>query len=185
MRRTPLLQLAAPIDALNASVGKAMRWLVLAAVLVSAGNATVRYGFDTGSNAWLEVQWYLVSAVFLLGAGDALREGVHVRIDLLAGRLSHRAQAWIDIFGASFMLLPAAAVIGWYGWESFLLAWQSGEVSPDAGGLVRWPARLLVPAGFALLILQAIAETLKRAAFLRGECDWHPRAPAHDAATQA
>ena len=175
MRRTPLLLLAAPIDALNAHVGKLMRWLVLAAVFLSAGNAAVRYGLDWGSNAWLEAQWYLVSAVFLLGAGDALREGAHVRIDLLAGRLPLRAQAWIDIFGAICMLLPAASVITWYGWDAFVAAWQSGEVSPDAGGLVRWPARLLVPAGFALLILQAAAETLKRAAFLRGECEWHPQ----------
>ena len=126
------------------------------------------------SNAWLEVQWYLVSAVFLLGAGYALREGAHVRIDLVAGRLSWRAQAWIDIFGAVFMLLPACAIIAWYGWDTFLLAWNSSEVSTDAGGLVRWPARLLVPAGFMLLILQAASETIKRVAFLRGQFAWSP-----------
>lgn len=171
------LKLAALIDALNGRIGRTVHWLVLLAVLISAGNATARYGFNASSNAWLEVQWYLFSAVFLLGAGYGLRESAHVRIDLLAGRLSWRAQAWIDIFGGLFMLLPAAAIIAWYGWDSFLLAWQSNEVSTDAGGLVRWPVRLLVPAGFALLILQGLAETIKRVAFLRGQYDWQP--PGH------
>lgn len=174
MRLTPLLKFAALVDALNGRVGHVTRWLVLAAVLISAGNAGTRYGLHMSSNAWLEVQWYLVSAVFLLGAGYALREGAHVRIDLVAARLSWRTQAWIDIFGALFMLLPASAVIGWYGWDAFVLAWQSNEVSTDAGGLVRWPARLLIPAGFALLVLQAVAETIKRVAFLRGEYAWSP-----------
>ena len=171
---TWLLKLAALVDAVNGRVGRAVQWLVLAAVLISAGNATARYGLNAGSNAWLEVQWYLFSAIFLLGAGYALREGAHVRIDLVAGRLSRRAQAWIDIFGGVFMLLPASALILWFGWDAFLLSWQSGEVSTDAGGLVRWPVKLLVPAGFALLILQGIAETIKRAAFLRGRCEWYP-----------
>jgi TRAP-type mannitol/chloroaromatic compound transport system permease small subunit len=177
---TWLLKLAALIDAVNGLVGRAVQWLVLAAVLISAGNATARYGLNAGSNAWLEVQWYLFSAIFLLGAGYALREGAHVRIDLLAGRLSRRAQAWIDIFGALFMLLPASAIILWFGWDAFWLSWQSGEVSTDAGGLARWPVKLLVPAGFALLILQGIAETIKRAAFLRGRIEWCPpgQAPA-------
>ena len=182
MSLAPLLRIATWIDALNGAVGRMVYWLVLAAVLISAGNAGARYGLNAGSNAWLEVQWYLFSAIFLLGAGYALREGAHVRIDLVAGRLSRRAQAWIDIFGAVFMLLPVSAIILWYGWDAFLLSWRENEVSTDAGGLLRWPVKLLIPAGFALLILQGIAETIKRAAFLRGGHDWHPpgQAPGHE-----
>lgn len=174
------LRLAGLIDDLNGRVGRAVYWLVLVAVLVSATNAAARYGLNAGSNAWLELQWYLFSAIFLLGAGYALREGAHVRIDLVAARFSHRTQAWIDIFGGVFMLLPAAAIILWYGWDAFAASWQMNEVSTDAGGLVRWPVKLLIPAGFALLILQGVAETIKRVAFLRGQYDWHPsgQAPA-------
>lgn len=177
-----LLKLAALIDDLNGRVGRATYWLVLVAVLVSTANALARYGFSAGSNAWLELQWYLFSAIFLLGGGYALREGAHVRIDLVAGRLSHRTQAWIDIAGALFMLLPASAIIAWYGWDAFAASWQMDEVSTDAGGLVRWPVKLLIPAGFALLILQGVSETIKRVAFLRGEFAWHPpgQAPAPD-----
>jgi TRAP-type mannitol/chloroaromatic compound transport system permease small subunit len=171
---TSLLKLAALIDDLNGRVGRAVYWLVLLAVLVSASNAVARYGFNTSSNAWLELQWYLFSAVFLLGAGYGLREGAHVRIDLVAARFSPRAQAWIDIFGGLFMLLPAAAVILWYGWDAFALSWRLDEMSTDAGGLARWPVKLLIPAGFALLILQGLAETIKRAAFLLGRHDWRP-----------
>jgi TRAP-type mannitol/chloroaromatic compound transport system permease small subunit len=176
-----LLKLAALIDALNGRVGRAVYWLVLVAVLVSASNAVARYGFNAGSNAWLELQWYLFSAVFLLGAGYGLREGTHVRIDLLAGRLPPRAQAWIDIFGGVFMLLPAAAIILWYGWDAFAASWRLGEMSTDAGGLVRWPVKLLIPAGFALLLLQGVAETIKRVAYLRGQYDWRPPGQAPDA----
>lgn len=183
---SPLLKLAALIDDLNGRVGRAVYWLVLLAVLVSAANALARYGLNAGSNAWLELQWYLFSAIFLLGGGYALREGAHVRIDLLAGRLSPRAQAWIDIFGGLFMLLPAAAIILWFGWDAFAASWRMGEVSTDAGGLVRWPVKLLIPAGFALLILQGVSETIKRAAFLRGGYDWRPpgHAPAADGAAK-
>lgn len=169
---SPLLKLAFLIDGLNGRVGRAIHWLVLVAVLVSATNALARYGFSSGSNAWLELQWYLFSAIFLLGAGYALKEGAHVRIDLVAGRLSRRTQAWIDIFGGVFMLLPAAAIILWYGWDAFASSWRIHEVSTDAGGLVRWPVKLLIPAGFALLILQGVSETIKRAAFLLGRYDW-------------
>ena len=175
-----LLRLSRLIDGLNQVAGRLVGGLVLVVVLISASNALARYGLNVGSTAWLEVQWYLFSAIFLLGAGYALREGAHVRIDLVAGRLSRRAQAWIDIFGGVFMLLPASAIILWYGWDAFLLSWRENEVSTDAGGLLRWPVKLLVPAGFALLILQGLAETIKRVAFLRGQYDWHPpgQAPA-------
>ncbi len=180
-----LLKLAALIDDLNGRVGRAVYWLVLVAVLVSASNAVARYGFNASSNAWLELQWYLFSAVFLLGAGYGLREGAHVRIDLIAGRLSRRTQAWIDVFGGVFMLLPAAAIILWFGWDAFAESWRQGEMSTDAGGLVRWPVKLLIPAGFALLILQGLAETIKRVAFLRGQYDWHPAGAAGDGAAPA
>ncbi|MCW5591804.1 MAG: TRAP transporter small permease subunit [Burkholderiales bacterium] len=175
-----LLKLAALIDEINGRVGRAVYWLVLVAVVVSAVNALARYGFNASSNAWLELQWYLFSAIFLLGAGYGLREGAHVRIDLIAGRFSHRTQAWIDVFGGVFMLLPASAIILWYGWDAFATSWHMNEVSTDAGGLVRWPVKLLIPAGFALLILQGVSETIKRAAFLLGRLDWHPpgQAPA-------
>ena len=163
-----LLRLAATIDALTEWVGRGARWLVLLTALISAGNATARYGFNTSSNAWLEIQWYLFAAVFLLCAGYALKHNQHVRIDVVAGRFSRRAQAWIEIFGTVLFLLPMALLILWLSWPVFVDSWRSGEVSTNANGLVLWPARLLVPLGFALLVLQGLAELVKRVAFLRG-----------------
>src|SRR5688572_1853374 len=163
-----LIAVARGIDALTERVGRAARWLILAAVLISAGNALARYAFNLSSNAWLEIQWYLFAAVFLLCAGYALKHGQHVRIDVISGRFSPRARAWLDIFGTVFFLLPMAILILALSWPVFLDSWRSGEVSANANGLVLWPARLLVPAGFALLVLQGIAELLKRIAFLRG-----------------
>jgi TRAP-type mannitol/chloroaromatic compound transport system permease small subunit len=135
----PLLRFARLIDALNERIGRFTTWLVLACVLISAANATARYGFNLSSNAFLEIQWYLFSVVFLCAAGYALRHNAHVRIDLVSGRLSPRARAWIDVFGGLFMLLPASAIILWYGWGAFLESWRIGEMSGDAGGLPRWP----------------------------------------------
>lgn len=163
-----LLELSCAIDALNNRVGRALRWLVLVAVLVSAGNATVRYLFNISSNAWLEVQWYLFSAVFLLCAGYTLLHNQHVRIDIVSGRLSRTARAWIDILGTLFFLMPMAVLILWLSWPVFVDAWTTGEMSSNAGGLMLWPARLLVPAGFLLLILQGVSELIKRVAFLAG-----------------
>jgi TRAP-type mannitol/chloroaromatic compound transport system permease small subunit len=163
-----LLRLSRWIDALTEVVGKAASWLILAAVLVSAGNAVVRYAFNRSSNAWLEVQWYLFAAVFLLCAGYALKHNQHVRIDVLAGRLSRRAQAGLEIFGTVFFLLPVALLVLWLSWPVFVDSWRSGEVSTNANGLVLWPARLLVPAGFALLVLQGFSELIKRVGFLAG-----------------
>jgi TRAP-type mannitol/chloroaromatic compound transport system permease small subunit len=163
-----LLRAAGWVDALNERAGRLVAWLVLAAVLVSAGNASMRYAFNLSSNAWLEIQWYLFSAVFLLGAGYALRRNAHVRVDVLAGRLSPRGQAWIDIFGALVFLLPMAIMIGYLSWPMFWQSFTGGEVSSDAGGLLRWPVKILIPAGFALLSLQACAEIIKRVAFLMG-----------------
>jgi TRAP-type mannitol/chloroaromatic compound transport system permease small subunit len=163
-----LLALSRAIDALNEHVGRLTYWLILAAVLISAGNAVVRYSLNMSSNAWLEIQWYLFSFVFLFCAGYTLLHNQHVRIDVISGQLSGRARAWIDIFGTVFFLMPMAIAIMWLSWPVFLDAYQSGEVSTNAGGLTVWPGRLMLPVGFFLLILQGVSELIKRIAFLRG-----------------
>jgi TRAP-type mannitol/chloroaromatic compound transport system permease small subunit len=163
-----LLKLSRAIDWLNDRIGGALKWLVLAAVLVSAGNATSRYMLDIASNAWLELQWYLFSAVFLLCAGYTLRHNEHIRIDVVNSHLSTRTQMWIDVFGLVFFLIPMTVIIMWLSWPIFVNAYESGEVSVNAGGLIRWPARLMVPVGFFLLLIQGISELIKRVAFLRG-----------------
>ena len=163
-----LLALARGIDALNGAVGRAVKWLVLVATLVSAGNAVMRYGFDLSSNAWLELQWYLFALIFLLGAGYTHLHNGHVRIDVLYGRFGARARAWVDLLGGLLFLLPMAGLIGWLGWSAFTNSWAVGETSPDSGGLLRWPIKLAIPLGFGLLFLQGVAESIKRAAFLTG-----------------
>lgn len=155
------------MDTVNERIGRGARWLVLVTVLVSAGNALARYGFDISSNAWLELQWYLFAAIVLLGAGYTLKHNGHVRIDLIYGRLGIRAQAWVDMLGSLFFLLPMALLLAWLGWQGFAEAWSIGERSPDAGGLLRWPVRLLIPLGFALLGLQGMAEIARRIIYLR------------------
>lgn len=164
-----LLRLAGLIDTLNERVGRAVLWLIGLTTAISAGNAIARYGFNASSNAWLEIQWYLFGAIFLLGAGYTLKHNGHVRIDVLHGRLSARAQAWIDLAGGLLFLLPFCVLMLMLSWPGFVESLARGEVSPDAGGLVRWPVRLLIPLGFALLALQGIAEVIKRAAVLRGK----------------
>ena len=163
-----LLRVSRVIDSLNERIGAIFRWLILLAVLISAGNAFVRYLFNTSSNAWLELQWYLFAAVFLLCAGYALLRNDHVRIDVVFDQLSHRTRAWIDIFGLLVFLLPFAALIIWLGWPVFVQSFSHGEVSSDAGGLIRWPVKLLIPLGFLLLLLQGISELIKRIGFLQG-----------------
>jgi len=163
-----LLSLSHLIDKLNERVGLTVSWLVLAAVLISAANAVVRKGFNVSSNAFLEIQWYLFSVVFLFCAGYTLLRNQHVRIDVIAGRLSPQAQAWIDILGTLFFLLPMSLTIMWLSWPVFIEAYQRQEVSTNAGGLIIWPARLLVPIGFFLLVIQGISELIKRIAFLKG-----------------
>ena len=163
-----LLRCSRLIDAINEHVGKTVYWLVLAMVLLSAGNAIVRKVFNYSSNAYLEAQWYMFSAVFLLAAGYTLLRNEHVRIDVIAGRLSPRAQAWIDIFGTLFFLLPMATLIMWLSWPVFVQMYVHHEISGSAGGLPLWPARLLLPVGFALLVLQGISELIKRVAFIAG-----------------
>lgn len=163
-----LLKLSGLIDAVNTLVGRLSYWLILVAVLVSAGNATMRYTFDKSSNAWLEIQWYLFSAVFLFCAGYTLLHNQHVRIDVLTSHLSKRGRAWIDIFGTLFFLLPMAIAIMWMSWPVFVQSYQMHEISTNVGGLIIWPARLMVPVGFLLLVLQGISELIKRVAFLLG-----------------
>ena len=155
-----LLRISRAIDALNGRIGQALIWLVLAMALVSAGNATSRYLFNLSSNAWLELQWYLFAAVFLLCAGYTLLNDEHIRIDVVSSHLSRRAQVWIDIFGTVFFLLPVSIFIMWLSWPVFVNAWTSQEISSNAGGLIRWPARLLVPLGFFLLSLQGLSELI-------------------------
>jgi TRAP-type mannitol/chloroaromatic compound transport system permease small subunit len=163
-----LLELSGLIDALNEYVGKAIMWLILAAVLISAGNAIARKAFRMGSNALLDLQWYLFSAVFLLGAGYAFLKNVHVRIDVLSSRLSARTRSWIEIAGIIVFLAPLCWLLIQMSWPLFVKAWESGEMSQNAGGLIRWPVYLLVPLGMALLLLQSVSELIKRIAFLRG-----------------
>ena len=163
-----LLRASRLIDGVNERIGKFIAWFGLAAVIVCTGNAVARYAFSIGSNAWLELQWYFNSAVFLLVAAYALKRNEHVRIDVINGKLSPRAQAWIDIFGGVFMLLPTVILIGWYSWPSLINSFEIQEYSSDPGGLVRWPVRLLIPVAFGLLGLQGVSEIIKRIAFLKG-----------------
>ncbi|HXS53086.1 MAG TPA: TRAP transporter small permease subunit [Usitatibacter sp.] len=166
-----LLRFSRAVDALNTWIGRGVAWLGLAAVLVCTGNATARYALNIGSNAWLELQWYLNAAVFLLVAAYALKRNQHVRIDVIAGKLSLRAQAWIDIIGSIFFLLPTVAIIAWYSWPTLVVSYRIQEYSSDPGGLIRWPVRLIIPVSFTLLGLQGISEVIKSVAFLRGLVD--------------
>lgn len=175
-----LLQLSRAIDWLNERVGRLVLWLVLVAALISAGNAVVRKLFDTSSNAWLEIQWYLFGAMFLLAAGYTLKHNGHVRIDIFYNRLSPRGQAWIDLVGGLLFLLPMAALMSWLAWPMFHEAWLSNEMSPDSGGLLRWPVKLMLPLGFALLLLQGVAEVIKRAGLLTGHLQLPPEGPAEE-----
>lgn len=163
-----LLALARAVDAVNERVGRWVTWFVLAAVLISAGNAIIRKAFDMSSNAFLEIQWYLFAAIFLLCSGWTLLRNEHIRIDVIAGRYSKRVQTWIDVFGTVFFLIPMSVLILYESFPWALQAIESGEMSPNAGGLILWPAKILVPIGFTLLLLQGVSELIKRIAFLRG-----------------
>ncbi|GAB4217360.1 MAG: TRAP transporter small permease subunit [Rhodoferax sp.] len=165
---TPFIALSRLIDRISSAIGIFTMWLILVTTLISAGNAIVRKVFNIGSNGLLEVQWYLFAAVFMLGAGYGFLRNTHVRIDFLATKLSAKARNWIDIGGIVLVLLPFCAIGIGLGWPFFLQAYQSGEMSQNAGGLIRWPVYALIPLGFALLGLQAISELIKRVAFLRG-----------------
>lgn len=164
-----LLKISRAIDAVNFRIGKWVAWLVLAAVLISATNAVIRKVFDTSSNAWLELQWYLFSAVFLLCAAWTLLVNEHIRIDIVNNLFAKRTRDWIDVVGHVLFLLPFTIVMIVTAWPFFLASWRINEQSGNAGGLLQWPAKFLVPAGFVLLFFQAISELIKRIAVMRGK----------------
>jgi TRAP-type mannitol/chloroaromatic compound transport system permease small subunit len=164
----PLLNASKIIDAINAKVGKFTTWLILATTLISAGNAIVRKAFDVSSNSLLEIQWYLFAAVFMLGAGYGLLKNSHVRIDFISSKLSDRTRNWIDALGFIFVLSPFCLISIYLSWPMFTQALMSGEMSQNAGGLIRWPVFAIIPLGFSLLLLQGVSETIKRFAFLQG-----------------
>ncbi len=163
-----LLAMSRQIDRMNEAIGKLVYWLVLIAVLISAGNAVMRYSINYSSNGLLEIQWYLFAAIFLLCAPYTLLRNEHIRIDVIVARFSRRTLAWIDVLGTLLFLLPMSLIIMYLSWPVFWQSFVSGEYSSNAGGLIRWPARLLVPIGFALLSLQGLSELIKRIAFLKG-----------------
>lgn len=165
-----LLALSRAIDSVNRRVGRAVTWLILLAVLISATNATVRKLFNVSSNAWLELQWYLFGAVFMLASGYTLLKNEHVRVDVLASRFSRRTQLWIEIFGVLFFLLPACSLIMWLSWPYFMDSLINNEQSSNAGGLIRWPAKLILPVGFALLVAAGVSHLIKCIGCLRGLC---------------
>lgn len=164
-----LLSFAHLVDRLNGLMGRAVSWLILAMVLVSAGNAISRKTLQLSSNAFLEIQWYFFAGVFLLGAAYTLQKNEHVRIDILSARLSARGQAWLDILGGLLFLLPLCAVLIYFSGPFFWQAFLSREASSSPGGLILWPAKFLIPLGFSLLALQGVAEIIKRAGFLLGD----------------
>ncbi|MBI4989650.1 MAG: TRAP transporter small permease subunit [Rhodocyclales bacterium] len=172
-----LLKTSRLIDALSERIGQTIIWLVLAAVLISAVNAIVRKAFNTSSNAFLEIQWYLFAGVFLLGAGYTLLRQGHVKIDVILGHFSKRTQIKVEIFGTLFFLMPFVFAVIHHVWPLVANAYMTNEMSENAGGLIRWPAYALVPIGFALLGLQGASELIKRIGFLMGVAD-DPTKPA-------
>jgi TRAP-type mannitol/chloroaromatic compound transport system permease small subunit len=174
-----LLALSRAIDAMNEKLGTIADWLVLLSCLISAGNAFSRYAFSISSNAWLEIQWYMFGALVLLGASYTLKRNEHVRVDIVYSNLSTRRQIAIDIFGGVLFLLPATLILAYLSWPVFYNSWAQGEVSTNAGGLLRWPIKIFLPLGFALLSLQGISELIKRVAMLTGhmKADLHYERP--------
>ena len=169
-----LLRFSRLVDILNEKFGLIANWMVLIACLISAGNAFMRYGFNMSSNAWLEIQWYLFGGMVMLGASCTLKANEHVRVDVLYSRYRERTRLWVDFLGGIFFLLPMTIIIGWLSWPMFWESFRIHEVSGNAGGLLRWPVKLLVPLGFLLLTLQGISEVIKRLAALRGVLELHP-----------
>lgn len=166
-----LLSLSRLIDTINEKIGSAVSWALLLSVLICGGNAIVRYTFNISSNAWLEIQWYLFSAIFLLASSYTLRRNEHVRIDVVVSRFSKRTQVWIDIFGFLLFLLPMTLIVLYYAVPYAWLSIESQEMSSNAGGLIVWPAKVLIPLGFLLLTLQGISEIIKRIGYLQGKVD--------------
>jgi TRAP-type mannitol/chloroaromatic compound transport system permease small subunit len=163
-----LLGFSRVVDGLTERIGRAMYWLLLLAVVISTGNAIIRKAFNVSSNAYLEAQWYLFAAVFMLAAGYVFLHDQHVRIDVISSRISRRAQMWVDVVGIAFFLLPLCVFLVWTSLPSLQTAWVTQEISANPGGLIRWPLYALVPLGFGLLALQSVSELIKRVAFLAG-----------------
>ena len=163
-----LLSFAYRVDWISAQLGRIAAWTVLAAALISAGNAISRYGLDLSSNAWLEIQWYLFAATVMLGAPIVLKYNEHVRVDIIYGNLKRNGPVYVDLFGLVFFLLPVMGLLTWLTWPFFLGMLRTGEMSGNIGGLIRWPAALLMPLGFGVMFLQGVAEIIKRIAYLQG-----------------
>jgi len=176
---TRLLALSRGIDYVNAKFGWIADWLVLLSCLISAGNAFSRYAFGISSNAWLEIQWYMFAALVMLGASYTLQRNEHVRVDIVYANVSTRRQIGIDIFGFVLFMLPATIIMTYLSWRIFHNSWMLGEVSTNAGGLLRWPVKIFLPLGFALLTLQGISELIKRIAMRTGHmpADLHYERP--------
>ena len=178
-----LLALSRLIDALNEFIGKWVGWLILAAILVSAVNAVIRKTFNMSSNAWLELQWYLFGAAFLLAAAYTLKQNEHIRIDIVYGAFSRRVQHWIDLLGHLFFLMPFVLLMVYYFVPYVSLSFRTGEMSTNAGGLILWPAKLMLLVGFSLLAIQGVSEIIKKIAVMRGDMpDPNPYIAAHEAA---
>ncbi len=174
-----LLQLSRFIDWINDRLGTVAKWAVFASCLISAANAVVRYVANYSSNSYLEIQWYLFAACVMLGASQVLRVNEHVRVDVIYGLYSGRTQALIDLIGFLFFMLPSMAVMIYYAWPLFMKMYISGEMSSNAGGLIRWPAMLMLPLGFSLLFAQGVSEAIKRVAWLahKYDADFHYERP--------
>ncbi len=164
-----LITLSRAIDFVNERLGRAANWMILIACVISAANAMIRYAYDISSNAWLEVQWYLFAGVVMLGASYTLQRNEHVRVDILYTHLPERGKEWLDILGTLFFLIPSCLTVAWLSWPFFYESWQIQEMSTNAGGLLRWPVKILIPLGLVLLALQGLSEMIKRGAALHGD----------------
>ena len=163
-----LLKFSAVVDWGNEKIGVICNWLVLWSCIISGGNAMVRYAYDQSSNAWLEVQWYMFAVIVMFGASYTLKRNEHVRVDLFYMTLSRRGQLWVDILGTLIFLLPTCIILAWLSWPFFMQSYLVDEHSSNAGGLLRWPIKLVLPVGFAMVALQGLSELIKRVAFLNG-----------------
>jgi TRAP-type mannitol/chloroaromatic compound transport system permease small subunit len=164
----PLLSLSNAIDLLNEKLGAICNFLILAAVVVSAGNAMIRYAFGYSSNSWLELQWYMFAIIVMFGASYTFKKNEHVRVEILYLMLSERGQLWLDMIGTLCFLIPSCLLLAYLSWPFFYQAYAVGEISSNAGGLIRWPIKFVIPAGFVLLALQGVSEVIKRIAALQG-----------------
>jgi TRAP-type mannitol/chloroaromatic compound transport system permease small subunit len=165
----PLLAVSSAIDLLNEKIGYVCNLLVLLACLVSAANAMIRYAFDYSSNGWLELQWYMFAILVMFGASYTFKRNEHVRVEIFYLFLSERGQLWLDMIGTLFFLIPSCLLLAYLSWPFFYQSYSVGEMSGNAGGLIRWPIKFVIPSGFVMLALQGVSEVIKRIAALRGE----------------